>query len=304
MKIRKAWEALTEAMAKDHDFAWGIQCNIAMTIMDRSESSHRDSNIAAAEIMQTLFGYDVTGLYNYRDVIAKDLDKELTDTDKESLDTPIERANLDGSRMVRLREKLIPTTAADLAKFLKEDAQRVRNCTEHMMYDPTDPRWARAVKYTNPNPILASIVRGMTTEAQDNSTGQDSSDKMLADPATVTSEDIAELKSLLSGVNNIPRAFNSSEFHLEGPKRERLIKLKLADKVQPSVSHIMPNGVGVSKTDIGHILPTTDDVCIMRAEINPDLVLEDHPELTHSQQLYIKKLIEKILNFHHPLPFK
>ena len=186
MKIRKAWEALTEAMAKDHDFAWGVQCNIAVTIMDRSESSHRDSNIAAAEIMQTLFGYDVTGLYNYRDIMTKDLE---------------------GPK----RERLIKLKLAD-----------------------------------NVQPSV--------------------------------NERLVAVRELLESVLNTDTSINLPK-PSETPTGN---EPKLTDNAQPSVSRVMPNGVGVSKTDIGHILPTTGEVNIIRAEINPDLVLEDHPELTHS----------------------
>ena len=135
MKIRKAWEALTEAMAKDHDFAWGVQCNIAITIMDRSESSHRDANIAAAEIMQTLFGYDVTGLYNYRDIMTEDLDEELVDTEKKADCPPVD-------------------------SFQTDISGNISKCI-HPCSDPTDPNWTRAIKYANPNPILASVIKGM-----------------------------------------------------------------------------------------------------------------------------------------------
>lgn len=52
-------EALSEAMRKDPDYAWGWHCNIAVCSMDEGLSNEA-SNRAAARCMRALFGVDVT----------------------------------------------------------------------------------------------------------------------------------------------------------------------------------------------------------------------------------------------------
>lgn len=45
---------------KDADYAWSIHCNLAMPIKDSLKCSHESANRAAANVMQNLFGVDMT----------------------------------------------------------------------------------------------------------------------------------------------------------------------------------------------------------------------------------------------------
>jgi hypothetical protein len=63
--IKAAWDALTEAM-KDPDYAWSWQCNLAMPIMDATGVSRELANVAAAHLMQHLWGCDITTHPEYR----------------------------------------------------------------------------------------------------------------------------------------------------------------------------------------------------------------------------------------------
>lgn len=49
---------MTDALVADPEYAWSWHCNLAMPIMDSTKVSHRDANIAAARLMQHIFGID------------------------------------------------------------------------------------------------------------------------------------------------------------------------------------------------------------------------------------------------------
>lgn len=68
-EIKQAWSTLKDAMCSDFDWAWAVHCNVAIPIMNNSELSHIESNKAAAAVMQATFGYDVTGLQRYQDLM-------------------------------------------------------------------------------------------------------------------------------------------------------------------------------------------------------------------------------------------
>jgi hypothetical protein len=57
--IRKSWRTFQEAM-KDEEYAWSWQCNLAMPIMDAIGCTHEQANVAAAHLMQHLWGHDIT----------------------------------------------------------------------------------------------------------------------------------------------------------------------------------------------------------------------------------------------------
>ena len=53
-----AMQSLTAALKADPEYVWAWHCNLAMPIMDNAKVSHRVANIAAARLMQHLFGID------------------------------------------------------------------------------------------------------------------------------------------------------------------------------------------------------------------------------------------------------
>lgn len=57
-KAPSALSKLTDALVADPEYAWSWHCNLAMPIMDSTKVSHRDANIAAARLMQHIFGID------------------------------------------------------------------------------------------------------------------------------------------------------------------------------------------------------------------------------------------------------
>lgn len=94
ISIKDAWQCLSEAMARDFDWAWSVHCNLAMPIMDRTDCSHEKANIAAAQIMSHLFNYDVTGLKRYHDIFNRNSsesnnDSVTEDNTTKSVDTVI-----------------------------------------------------------------------------------------------------------------------------------------------------------------------------------------------------------------------
>lgn len=54
------FEALSEQIHADPEYAWGWLCNLAVPIMDAANVSHVAANQAAALIMAQMFGYDIT----------------------------------------------------------------------------------------------------------------------------------------------------------------------------------------------------------------------------------------------------
>jgi hypothetical protein len=55
-----AYDLLKAALQDDHGYAWSWHCNIAMAIYDSLQLSHRESNLAAAKIMERVFEVDTT----------------------------------------------------------------------------------------------------------------------------------------------------------------------------------------------------------------------------------------------------
>jgi len=56
--VTEAFDTLKAAMQADLSYAWSWHCNIAMPIFDQGVP-HRQSNEAAARIMEHIFGVDI-----------------------------------------------------------------------------------------------------------------------------------------------------------------------------------------------------------------------------------------------------
>jgi hypothetical protein len=63
--IPNAWDTLVEAM-RDPDYAWSWHCNLAVPIMDAIGVTHEQANVAAAYLMQHIWGCDITAHPNYQ----------------------------------------------------------------------------------------------------------------------------------------------------------------------------------------------------------------------------------------------
>lgn len=59
------YEALSNLINSDPEYAWGVHCNIAMPIMDELGCTHQQANEAAARLMQHLWGCDITRHEHY-----------------------------------------------------------------------------------------------------------------------------------------------------------------------------------------------------------------------------------------------
>ena len=77
--IVKALRTIDKAFAADFDFAWSWYCNIWSPIYDHTSATLLEANKAAPILMRHLFGYDVTGLERYCDVIDNCKEAELED---------------------------------------------------------------------------------------------------------------------------------------------------------------------------------------------------------------------------------
>lgn len=66
MNLPEASDTLRTAIQGDPELAWAWHCNIAVPIMDVTGSSHKEANEAAAYIMFTLFGCDITTHPHYQ----------------------------------------------------------------------------------------------------------------------------------------------------------------------------------------------------------------------------------------------
>jgi hypothetical protein len=84
VSIADAFERLTKAMQEDPEYAWGWHCNVTMPIFDSAvwaaheKSNHEASNLAAARVMQHLFGVDTSKhphfaptVYEARDTVGQ-----------------------------------------------------------------------------------------------------------------------------------------------------------------------------------------------------------------------------------------
>ena len=67
MTTKEAYEHISNALKTDPDYAWSWHCNIAMAILDADDAdvSHKDSNIAAAHVMERCFGVNTAENPNY-----------------------------------------------------------------------------------------------------------------------------------------------------------------------------------------------------------------------------------------------
>jgi hypothetical protein len=54
------FHALGELAQEDAEYAWALQCNLAVPIMDEVRCSHEAANRAAARIMYQWFAVDIT----------------------------------------------------------------------------------------------------------------------------------------------------------------------------------------------------------------------------------------------------
>ena len=60
-KPAECFDGLSAAMRDDPEYAWGWLCNLAMPIMDAIDGcTHEQANQAGANLLQHLFGYDIT----------------------------------------------------------------------------------------------------------------------------------------------------------------------------------------------------------------------------------------------------
>lgn len=60
-------DAIKAAFAKDDDYAWTWQCNLAMMLVDAGVS-HQDANDRAAQFMHHAFFYDITQTTQWKDL--------------------------------------------------------------------------------------------------------------------------------------------------------------------------------------------------------------------------------------------
>ena len=51
---------LRDAVRAHPEYAWTLQCNLAVPIMDELRCTHLSANLAAARIMRLWFGIDIT----------------------------------------------------------------------------------------------------------------------------------------------------------------------------------------------------------------------------------------------------
>jgi hypothetical protein len=58
--IPDAWATIQNAIHSDPEYAWAWHCNLAVPIMDAAGLRHEPGNVAAAYLMATLWGYDIT----------------------------------------------------------------------------------------------------------------------------------------------------------------------------------------------------------------------------------------------------
>jgi hypothetical protein len=73
MGVKQAIEVLSMAM-KDEDYAWGWQCNIAMSFVDVG-GGHLEANKAAANFMKQTFDVDITKFKEYLNIEEKYSDR-------------------------------------------------------------------------------------------------------------------------------------------------------------------------------------------------------------------------------------
>jgi len=64
-------EPLILALRDDHGYAWSWHCNLAMTAMDAARMTHADANVAAAGIMDAIFGIDTGSFAEYGDIMTR-----------------------------------------------------------------------------------------------------------------------------------------------------------------------------------------------------------------------------------------
>ena len=65
-EIEIAMNTLRNAMNKDHDYAWGWHCNMAVMAMDAG-AEHNVANDGAARFMKLAFDIDVTQFPEYKE---------------------------------------------------------------------------------------------------------------------------------------------------------------------------------------------------------------------------------------------
>ena len=128
--IKEAWDRLTRAMIDDPDWAWSVQCNIAMPIMDHLQCNRKDANTAASMLIQHLFHYDITGHKYYQDIIncpvamspeqlymIGDQQRRVVESDKqpETVNNPVEETYV--MNQLKQRYPLSDNFDPDYAKF-------------------------------------------------------------------------------------------------------------------------------------------------------------------------------------------
>ena len=74
VEIPVAYAAIKNSIHTDEDYAWSWHCNIAMAIYDSDFSENRvikskKANIAAANVLLAMFGYDIKNYDKYLDCI-------------------------------------------------------------------------------------------------------------------------------------------------------------------------------------------------------------------------------------------
>jgi hypothetical protein len=66
MKVKKAMDTLKKAFENEPDYAWGWQCNLAMSAYDEGLSKPK-ANLAAARFMKLAFNIDMTKHEHFAD---------------------------------------------------------------------------------------------------------------------------------------------------------------------------------------------------------------------------------------------
>lgn len=67
---KSAFEAMAEAVQSSKDYAWTIHCNLAVTIKDSGNVSHKKSNMIAAQIMKHFYNVDMNEDSHYKDLMS------------------------------------------------------------------------------------------------------------------------------------------------------------------------------------------------------------------------------------------
>lgn len=66
MSYKTGFYGLSDQVRKDPEYAWTVQCNLAVPIQDELRCTHEQANRAAARIMSQWFKVDMTQHENWR----------------------------------------------------------------------------------------------------------------------------------------------------------------------------------------------------------------------------------------------